>query len=284
MMKVFGKCCAIWALVVWIGTVSAQENAFEIVIQRLQKDGFESGQLHSVFLKPEVQFDPITVSRFFMHSESRVDYGKFLTDASIQQARWYLFRYFKELSAVENQSGVDKEVITAILLVETRLGNYLGESSIFNTLSSLAALRDNPSLQERVWNAMPPELRISASEFKEKVSRRSQWAYDELKAFLRYAAKEHVDPTTVRGSYAGALGISQFMPSNILAYGVDGDGDGHVDLFNHVDAIASVANYLKKFGWKQGIDSEAARKVIYSYNHSQPYVDTILKIADKLKG
>ncbi|MEW6260909.1 MAG: lytic murein transglycosylase [Thermodesulfobacteriota bacterium] len=283
-MKPFATHCAVWMLVIWIGAVSAQEDAFYSVTQRLQKDGFDSGQLRSIFMKPEVQFDPVTVSRFFMHSESRVDYAKFLTDASIQQARWYLFRHLKELDAAENQSGVDKEVITAILLVETRLGNYLGESSIFNTLSSLAALRDNPSLQERVWNAMPPERRISGSEFKEKVSRRSQWAYDELKAFLRYAAKERVDPTTFRGSYAGALGISQFMPSNILAYGMDGDGDGRIDLFTHADAIASVANYLKRFGWKKGIDPEVARKVIYSYNHSQPYVDTILKIAEKLKG
>lgn len=283
-MKVFLNGCALLTLVVWIGTASAQDDAFHAVIQRLQKDGFDSGQVQSVFLKPGVQFDPITVSRFFMHSESRVDYAKFLSDASIQQARWYLFRHFKELDAVENQAGVDKEVITAILLVETRLGNYLGESSIFNTLSSLAALRENPALQERVWNAMPPERRISGSEFKDKVSRRSQWAYDELKAFLRYVSKEGVDPSSVRGSYAGALGISQFMPSNILAYGMDGDGDGHIDLFNHADAIASVANYLKKFGWKKGIDPEGARKVIYSYNHSQPYVDTILKIAEKLKG
>lgn len=283
-MKLFATHCAVWMLAIWIGTVSAQEDAFSSVTLRLQKDGFDSGQLQSIFMKPEVQFDPVTVSRFFMHSESRVDYAKFLTDASIQQARWYLFRHLKELDAAENHSGVDKEVITAILLVETRLGNYLGESSIFNTLSSLAALRDNPSLQDRVWNAMPPERRISGAEFKEKVSRRSQWAYDELKAFLRYAAKERVDPTTFRGSYAGALGISQFMPSNILAYGMDGDGDGRIDLFNHADAIASVANYLKKFGWKKGIDPEVARKVIYSYNHSQPYVDTILKIAEKLKG
>jgi membrane-bound lytic murein transglycosylase B len=266
------------------GMLLAQEESFQQIMKRLQTDGFNADQIQSLYAKPDVQFDPQTVSRFFMHSESRVDYSKFLSEPAIQQARWYLFRHDAELVAAENRMGVEKEVITAILLVETRMGNYLGDSSILNTLSSLAALQDNPALQARVWNAMPAERRISESLFKEKVLKRSQWAYDELKALLRYASREGIDPVSLRGSYAGALGIAQFMPSNILTYGIDGDGDGHVDLFDHADAIASVANYLKQYGWKKGIDDAKAREVIFHYNHSQPYVDTILKVAQRLKG
>ncbi|WP_028326172.1 lytic murein transglycosylase [Desulfatirhabdium butyrativorans] len=266
------------------GLLSAQEESFQKIMKRLQTDGFDAEKLQSLYAKPEVQFDPQTVSRFFMHSESRVDYSKFLSEPAIQQAKWYLFRHMNELESAENRLGVDKEVITAILLVETRLGNYLGDSSILNTLSSLAALQDNPGLQAQVWNAMPVERRISESLFNEKVSKRSKWAYDELKSLLRYASKEGIDPVSIRGSYAGALGIAQFMPSNILTYGIDGDGDGHVDLFVHSDAIASVANYLKQYGWKKGIDDGKAREVIFHYNHSQPYVDTILKVAQRLKG
>jgi membrane-bound lytic murein transglycosylase B len=89
---------------------------------------------------------------------------------------------------------------------------------------------------------------------------------------------------TVRGSYAGALGLAQFMPSNILAYGKDGNGDGRIDLFDHADAIFSIASYLKHYGWKPGIDDKKAYSVVYRYNHSKYYVNTILKIRNLLEG
>jgi membrane-bound lytic murein transglycosylase B len=93
-----------------------------------------------------------------------------------------------------------------------------------------------------------------------------------------------MDPAGINGSYAGALGIAQFMPSNIIAYAKDGNKDGRVDLHDHADAIASIASYLKHFGWKPGIDRKKAYKVVYQYNHSKYYVNIILKIADRLKS
>ncbi|MBW1751677.1 MAG: lytic murein transglycosylase, partial [Deltaproteobacteria bacterium] len=80
------------------------------------------------------------------------------------------------------------------------------------------------------------------------------------------------------------LGIAQFMPSSILAYAKDGNNDGQIDLFNHADAITSIASYLKHFGWHPGIDKKGAKKVIYRYNKSNYYVDAILKISVLLKG
>ena len=109
-------------------------------------------------------------------------------------------------------------------------------------------------------------------------------AYKELKAFLKYTAKEKMDPIGINGSYAGAMGIAQFVPSNILAFAKDGDSDGHVDLFNHADAITSIANYLKHYGWHPGIGRKKAHKIIFLYNHSNYYVDTIFKISKLLKG
>ena len=89
---------------------------------------------------------------------------------------------------------------------------------------------------------------------------------------------------SIRGSYAGAIGIPQFMPSNIISLGVDGDKNGRVDLFNHPDAILSVANYLHRYGWKPGLDKEKAYRVLFYYNHSKYYVNTLLQIAKRLKG
>ena len=93
-----------------------------------------------------------------------------------------------------------------------------------------------------------------------------------------------MDPYDIIGSYAGALGIAQFMPSNILILGEDGNRDGSVNLFHHEDAIASIANYLRHYGWKPGISREEAEKVVYHYNHSSYYVNTVLNITEKLKS
>ena len=88
----------------------------------------------------------------------------------------------------------------------------------------------------------------------------------------------------IKGSYAGAMGISQFMPSNIPELAKDGNNDGSIDLFNHADAIASIAFFLKRHGWKPGISKKKARKVVHHYNHSDQYVAAVLKISILLEG
>jgi len=93
-----------------------------------------------------------------------------------------------------------------------------------------------------------------------------------------------MDPTAIASSYAGAVGYAQFMPTNILAYAQDGDQDGRIDLLVHADAIASIANYLKRHGWRPGISREQQEKAIYAYNPSSFYVNAILKVADLLKA
>ena len=80
------------------------------------------------------------------------------------------------------------------------------------------------------------------------------------------------------------MGIPQFIPSNIMAYATDGNMDGRIDLFEHADAIASIANFLKQCGWHPGIKGEKAQKVIRQYNSSSYYIDAILKVAEMLKG
>ena len=125
---------------------------------------------------------------------------------------------------------------------------------------------------------------LTKADFEKWALRKSKWAYDELKAFLKYTIREGIDPVDINGSYAGALGISQFMPSSILDYAQDGNSDGQIDLFSHADAIESVASYLKKNGWHRGIKAKKASKVLYRYNRSQYYVKTVLKISELLKG
>ncbi len=118
--------------------------------------------------------------------------------------------------------------------------------------------------------------------FQIKANKKSQWAYKELKAFLHYTKQQNIDPFHILGSYAGAIGIAQFMPSNLIALGKDGNNNGTINLFEDSDAIYSVANYLKHHGWYPDISDDKAFKIIKKYNNSDQYTKTIMKIANTL--
>lgn len=262
---------------------TVKSNEFEKLIQKLVDDGFDKAKIEKIFSNKEIAFTPEAVSLFFIHSESSLDYDQFTTPKAIEGALKYLNDNKEILEKAEGAFGVDKTVIIAILLVETRLGSYLGTKIVINTLSTMAALSDE-TLRERIWNAIPDDKKPEKEAFIKKARDKTNWGYNELKALLQYTEKEGVAPESIKGSYAGALGVSQFMPSNALRLAKDGNNDGRIDLFNHSDAIFSVANYLKHHGWQPGITRQRQHEILFLYNHSNYYVDTLLKISDKLKG
>lgn len=264
-------------------SVESQSQPFASVQKRLIADGFEPLKIKQIYNRPQVSFEADGVILLFTYKESRVNYGQFTNKWSIRKANQYLKENKSDLTRIEKEYGVDKKIITAILLVETGLGASVGTRSALNTLSTMAALKD-PMVRNRLWDLIPDSKKISRKKFEKKASSRSNWAYKELKAFLEYTSREGFDPVSIPGSFAGAVGIAQFMPTSILAYGQDGNDDGMVDMLNHADSMASIANYLKSHGWRPGQSREKAEKIIYHYNHSSYYVDTILKISSKLKA
>lgn len=273
----------LFCLVPWAAAQQpAAGNEFEMLKQRLIKDGFAPEKIEAVLAKDSVSFSPDGVSLFFIHSESSLNYDQFLSKDSIANAFKYMTDHKEPLDSAQEEFGVDKTVITAILLVETRLGSYLGNQTVINTLATMASLTDE-TLRERIWNAIPDQKKPKKETFLKKVERRSKWGYEELKALIRYTDREGIDPADIQGSYAGAMGISQFMPSNALTLAQDGNNDGRIDLFDHHDAIFSVANYLKHHGWKPGISRQRQHEVLFRYNHSNYYVDTLMKISDRLR-
>jgi membrane-bound lytic murein transglycosylase B len=262
---------------------TATREPFVALQQRLARDGFNRSWVEDLYRQPGVAFEKEGVALFFMHSEAKLNYAQFTKPANIEKARRYMDTHAEALAAAEKKYQVDPCVITAILLVETRLGGYTGHRSILNTLSTMAALSDQTQ-RDQFYQALPAKRRLAREQYEKKADQKAEWAYRELKAFLEYTRKEQIDPLRVNGSYAGAVGIAQFMPSNILHLGRDGNADGAIDLFDHPDAIASTANYLKHHGWKPGLTSKQAYKVILRYNYSSYYANTVLKIAKRLKG
>ncbi|MBW1827330.1 MAG: lytic murein transglycosylase [Deltaproteobacteria bacterium] len=264
------------------GGVENNHPFFESLQKRLISDGFDPARIIELYNRSGVYFEGKGVSRFLVHRESRLNYDQFAGKKSIKRALKYMETHRAALERTEKEYGVDKEIITAILLVETRLGTFLGGPSILNTLSTIAALAD-PDVRDMFWKNISKSKEVTREQLDKWVGRKSTWAYNELKAFLTYTAQVNMDPTEVSGSYSGAMGIAQFMPSNVIIFARDGDGDGRIDVFNHADAITSIASYLKHYGWHPGIDRQKAYKVIYHYNHSSQYVKTILKVSDLLK-
>ncbi len=282
---VFFTCLVILNLILPVqnaASADSKDRQFQSLQKMLINDGLDKAWIKKLYSKPEVYFDAGGVSLFFMHREAGLNYDQFAAGKSIQKAGNYMRKHKIELARVEKKYGVDRKIITAIMLVETRLGTVMGRRSILNSLSTMASLSDS-GVRDMLWGEISGSSRLRREKFVRWSEKKSKWAYAELKAFLKYATREKIDPVYVHGSYAGAMGIAQFMPSCVLAFARDGDMDGRIDLFNHADAIASIASYLKHYGWHPGIDRKMACKVIHHYNHSNYYVDAILKISELLK-
>lgn len=273
---------AIAAIMFLAGSVLAADSMYDTLQKQLVQDGFDQAQIANFYDDPQCFFSKGMVIMFFQHDESKLDYKQFESDTDIANCKAYLNSHKQYFDKAEAEYGVPREIITAIILVESRLGTHLGKSKAFNVLSTMAALQDD-EIRQKFYEMAENEKRLPREKFMDRAIKRSSWAYKELKALLTYANKYNLDPFYFQSSYAGAIGYCQFMPSNIIPYGADGDGDGMIDLFIDADAICSVANYLKKNGWGgMNISLEQQRKAIHRYNHSNYYVDCILAVASKL--
>lgn len=184
----------------------------------------------------------------------------FLTERRIKEGTDFWLAHRQELDQASVRSGVAPEYLAAIIGVETYYGRMTGSYRVLDALSTLAF--DYPA--------------------------RAKFFRDELEQFILLSRELGLDPLTVKGSYAGAMGAPQFMPSNYRRYAVDANADGHVDLWNSwSDVCASVGNYLKEHGWNAGepVLSEAmvdADKAALLDGHKLALDDTVESL--KAKG
>ncbi len=149
----------------------------------------------------------------------------FITERRVREGTEFWIAHRRALDEASIRSGVAPEYLAAILGVETYYGRLTGSYRVIDALATLAF--DYPA--------------------------RAKFFRDELEQYLLLTRDLGVDPSSLKGSYAGALGAPQFMPSNYRRYAVDADADGHVDLWsNWQDVCASVGNYLKEHGWNAG--------------------------------
>jgi len=182
----------------------------------------------------------------------------FIKDKRIDEGVKFWRKHQKLLAKVSTATGVPAEIIVAIVGVETFYGIYRGKDPVFDSLVTIAF--DYP--------------------------KRAKFFTSELEQFLLLVKEQHLNPREIKGSYAGAMGMPQFISSSYRSYAVDGDGDGQVNLFDSIpDITASVANYFVRHGWKA--NETVARPLLTVAGNSvsalKPGVKTSYKWSDFTK-
>ncbi|MCA1985631.1 MAG: lytic murein transglycosylase [Desulfovibrio sp.] len=201
-----------------------------------------------------------------------------LTPTRLMEAREFHLDQFGTLQAMQQAYGVPGEMATAILTVETRHGRILGRDRAVTILASMAL--DGDPDRAALFFAKTTLSPTETHWLRETARIRGDWAFEELAALLRWCRATGKDPFSFPSSPYGAVGWPQFMPSNIEKFGADGDGDGKVDLFVPEDAIHSIGKYFKGWGWEGKMDLARRQQVVWRYNRSETYVNTVLSVAD----
>lgn len=250
----------------------------EPLLAKLETDGFDRERINLLFYDARLKKAPRVVALNTMTEETDRLYKDFFTPYAIRKARRYRRRYYGLLTDAEQKYGVSKDVIVAVLLVETQFGTFPLKYRALEVFTTLAVDGQPGSVSRHFANLKSRYPHLELEYLKSRLQQKAAWAYDQLVALLQIAVPGK-QPYDLKGSYAGAFGMPQFLPTSYQRWAVDGDGDGQVNLENHADAIASTANYLRAHGWTSRASLKEKMSAVWQYNNSRPYVDTIFEIS-----
>ena len=222
-------------------TYSDHPAAKQFVDKMVDEHGFDRGYVQRLMNSATPKQSILdAIARPAEKTKTWGEYRKiFVTKTRTRQGLEFMQTYAETLARAEREFGVPAEIITAIIGVETRYGRNKGS---YRVLDSLATLGFD----------YPP---------------RSRFFSGQLEAYLLLVKEQKFDALEVKGSYAGAMGYGQFIPSSYRHYAIDFDGDGVADIVNNpIDAIGSVANYFKSHGWKPGQAVTTTASVTKAHN------------------
>jgi len=220
------------------------------LIQKLNSDGVNIVQYVN-----DPRFKIFNVKRF-KRKEGRLDLTdpkqhRYMRESSIQESMKFMENEKEWLERAERDYGIEKEFITALLNIESYFGSNAGQHPAFNSLISCYLQIENKEM-----------------------------FYGYIKDLVKFAEESGItDIFEITGSYAGAVGVPQFMPTNLLKYLVDFDGDGKKDPYDVEDGIGSCANFLEKHGGRKNI-----KKALRAYNKWGNFVEAVNKHAEILKS
>lgn len=265
-------------------TMMTSAEIFEPVAKKLVTQGVDSSFIYNLINDKNINFDEKFVKINVIGTGKAADYSSHYNDRAVSKSKEFLGENDAILQLAENKYSVPKEIITSILYVETRHGGYLGNNNIVSVFLStaLADQKEFIELNARTLKETYTDNSDDLNKFLKKLNERAKfktnWAMEQLIALEKLNKVSPIPITEIQGSWAGAFGMSQFLPSSYMSWAVDGNGDGVINLFDKEDAIFSVANYLSSNGW--GKTETKKRKAIWHYNHSNAYVDAVIKLSE----
>jgi len=254
------------------------DPAFESLIKRLLEEGHDSQVISHYFKDERVRFKDLLVPVNMVPSDKKDVYAGFLSKEQIIDGLEFLSRWKQDLLMLLKNTAISPEYAVAILKIESNLGRRSGSHQVFSTFATISSI-NNPVYWEH-FSDTSNTLTVTA--LSKRAERRSKWAYKELITFLEVCKVYDWDPLEIEGSWAGAFGSAQFLPSSYARCARDGNEDGLIQPNNLHDAVASLACYLKEANWSTSYKSK--RRALYLYNPSNAYVECILEYANRLKS
>ena len=260
----------------------ARRKGWSFMVEKLADDGVSRGRAAAAFADPRMPaFDGLMFG--LNPRESHTMYRGFLRASSMDAAERCALSHADELRSAERLHGVDASVVAAIMHVETHCGRNTGRDMVLHRLARLAMANEPRNVARNLARYKNPDAELS-----ERVRSRARYLegifYPQVVATFEIARMEAISPLALKGSGAGAFGYVQFLPMNYVAFGTDANGDGKVSLYEPADAAASCARFLASYGWKPGIKPEKKRQVIWHYNRSDAYIDTVLALAKHIRS
>jgi membrane-bound lytic murein transglycosylase B len=233
-----------------------------LVIEKLKGSGVPPQYVQAAFARPEVKIYE-EIAGFFDKPAESLPYEEYrkrlITEARIRKGVEFFRAHQALLHEITYAYNTDPLLLTSLVGVESNYGMERARYTVFNALYTVIL----------------------------RVPKRSKWAANELAEYLKYCYADKVDPQGINGSYAGAFGFGQFMPSSFNKYAVDYDRDGIRTHDTWPDVLASVSNYLIQHGYPPGSSDfsfgSPVWKAIYAYNHSDNYVHVLIDLREEIK-
>lgn len=268
----------------FLGPPASLYRGWDFLVDKLRRDQIPEERLRAVF--QDERLPCFTAVPFALKPrENHRSYHAFSTIKRLRPAEIFLQQQALFFERAEKNFGVTRFVIAAIFLIESHFGRNTGRAPVLYRLARLASVAEPANMQRNLARLEQDKEAgpVTAAAVQARADYLAGRFYPEVAALFELTRRQNVDILEVRGSSAGALGIPQFLPGNIINFGVDGDGNGEISLFTPADAIPSTANFLASYGWKEGLTPDQRRAVIWRYNHSEAYVDAVLRVAELLK-
>ncbi len=268
-------------------SAGADDRGWSYLIDKLTDDGVQPEEVVTAFASPRMPpFTGLDFSPYPPHERAAL-YRRFLRGSSVASAQRCRRLHADDFEAATRSFAVPPSLLAAILYVETGCGRNTGSHPILYRLARLAMANEPHNLRRNLAYYANDDGTVDAATAS-RVRARARYLedtfYPEVRATFAVAQRMGVNPLDIRGSLSGAFGYPQFLPTSYLRYGTDGNDDGRISLYDTADSAASAARYLVASGWRSDLTRTQRRQVIWQYNRSDAYVDTVLTLAARIDG